>query len=70
MTVTGTATDGGGGLVAAVEVSLDGGQTWHRATGTDIWSYTGSMGGTGSEPILVRASDDSGNLQSPRPPPR
>ena len=47
MTVTGTATDSGGGIVAAVEVSLDGGHTWHRATGTDTWTYTGSLGGTG-----------------------
>ena len=32
VTVSGTATDGGG-VVAGVEVSTDGGQTWHPATG-------------------------------------
>ena len=64
VTVTGSATDAGGGIVAAVEVSLDGGQSWHRASGTNTWSYTGSMGGTGTEPILARASDDSANLQA------
>ena len=30
--VTGTATDSGGGVVAGVEVSTDGGTTWHPAT--------------------------------------
>ena len=44
-TITGTATDTSGGVVAGVEVSVDGGQTWHPATisGTDTasvtWSY-------------------------------
>ena len=33
VTVRGTAQDRGGGTVAAVEVSVDGGLTWHRATG-------------------------------------
>ncbi len=65
ITVSGTATDTGGGLVAAVEVSLDGGTTWHRAVGTDTWTYSGSLQGTGPESILVRASDDSGNLENP-----
>ncbi len=63
-TVQGTATDAGGGQVAGVEVSLDGGLTWHPATGTTSWTYTGSMSGTGSQPIKARAVDDSGNLQT------
>ena len=63
-TVQGTASDAGGGVVAGVEVSLDGGSTWHPATGTTSWTYTGSMSGTGSEPIKARAVDDSGNLQT------
>ena len=33
-TISGTATDTGGGVVAGVEVSTDGGATWHPATGT------------------------------------
>ena len=32
-TIQGTATDRGGGVVGAVEVSVDGGSTWHPATG-------------------------------------
>ena len=36
MTVTGTATDAGGGRVAGVEVSTDGGTSWHPATGTTV----------------------------------
>ena len=35
VTVTGTATDTGGGVVGGVEVSTDGGTTWHPATGRD-----------------------------------
>ena len=35
VTITGTATDTGGGVVAGVEVSTDGGTTWHPATITD-----------------------------------
>ena len=34
-TITGTATDTGGGVVGGVEVSTDGGATWHPATGRD-----------------------------------
>ena len=33
VTITGTATDTGGGVVGGVEVSTDGGATWHPATG-------------------------------------
>ena len=43
VTVSGTASDAGGGVVTTVEVSLDGGQTYHRATGTTSWSYTGVL---------------------------
>ena len=39
-TITGTAADAGGGRVGAVEVSLDGGATWHPADGRERWSYT------------------------------
>ena len=33
VTVSGTAQDFGGGVVGAVEISLDGGKTWHPAAG-------------------------------------
>ena len=41
-TIHGTASDTGGGRVGAVEVSLDGGATWHPADGREAWSYTWS----------------------------
>lgn len=65
VTVTGTATDGGGGVVSTVEVSLDGGQSYHRATGTTAWSYSGVIAGNGATSIRVRAADDSANLSAP-----
>ncbi|GAA1935188.1 hypothetical protein GCM10009797_30720 [Nocardioides hwasunensis] len=60
-TVSGTATDAGG-RVAGVEVSTNGGDTWHAATGTSSWSYTYVQKGMGSTPIRVRATDDSANI--------
>jgi hypothetical protein len=65
VTVSGTATDSGGGLVAGVEVSLDGGNTWHPATGRATWSYTGIPIVVGNTTIKSRAVDDSGNLETP-----
>ena len=66
VTVQGTAADSGGGLVAGVEVSLDGGTTWHPATGTESWSYTWVVT-TGATTVNLRsrAVDDSGNLETP-----
>ncbi|GAA1034375.1 hypothetical protein GCM10009557_38880 [Virgisporangium ochraceum] len=62
VTVSGTAVDAGSGEVAGVEVSTDGGTTWHPATGTSAWSYTFHSNGPGSQVVKVRAVDDSGNL--------
>lgn len=62
VTLTGTAADSGGGRVAGVEVSTDGGATWHPATGTSTWSYGFYAGGTGSQVVRVRAVDDSANI--------
>jgi hypothetical protein len=64
ITITGTATDAGGGTLGAVEVSVDGGQTWHPATGRSPWSYVWSPWSlSGSATIQVRAIDDSLNMQ-------
>lgn len=63
-TISGTASDGGGGRVAGVEVSTDGGQTWRRATGRGTWSYTWSPSTPGPVTIRARAVDDSGNLDT------
>ena len=67
-TISGTATDSGGGRVAGVEVSTDGGSTWHPVTtlspaATSVtWSYTWNVAGTGSVTLETRASDDDANL--------
>jgi Bacterial Ig domain len=66
LTITGTATDSGGGVVTMVEVSTDGGTTWKRATGTDRWTYEWDVPlGLGTATILSRAVDDSVNLETP-----
>jgi hypothetical protein len=68
-TISGTATDPAGetegGQVGGVEVSVDGGSTWHPAIGRGSWTYSWTPGATGSATIRVRATDDSGNLESP-----
>ena len=62
--IQGTATDAGGGRVGGVEVSVDGGNTWHPATGRGTWRYAWSPADTGPVTLLSRAADDSGNLGS------
>jgi len=64
-TIAGTAVDFGGGVVGAVEVSVDGGSTWHPAAGRENWSYTFTVGNTSTLNIQSRAVDDSGNLEVP-----
>jgi len=64
VTITGTAADSGG-VVAGVEVSTDSGATWHPASGTTSWSYSWTPGPTGVIAIKSRATDDSGNIESP-----
>src|SRR3954468_115580 len=67
VTINGTATENGVGVVASVEVSLDGGATWHVASGTTTWSYDWSPGAIGAVTIRSRAVDDSGNLEAAGP---
>jgi Domain of unknown function (DUF4082)/Bacterial Ig-like domain/Bacterial Ig domain/Purple acid Phosphatase, N-terminal domain len=67
VTISGTASDTGGGVVGGVEVSTDNGQTWHRATGRGPWTYTWTASGSGTTTLRSRAVDDSGNLESPGP---
>ncbi len=64
ITITGTAADTGG-VVAGVEVSIDGGTTWHPATGTTSWSFSWVAHGNPTTTIKTRAVDDSGNLETP-----
>ena len=72
-TISGTATDAGGGVVAGVEVSTDGGKTWHPVTTMSApdtavtWSYSWIAHGNPTTTIESRAVDDSGNLEKPGP---
>ena len=72
-TISGTATDAGGGVVAGVEISTDGGTTWHPVTtmsapNTSVtWSYSWIAHGSPTTTIKTRAVDDSGNLETPGP---
>ena len=59
--LSGTAQDAGG-VVALVEISFDGGDTWRVASGTTDWSYTWTPRAQGDQTILVRAIDDSLNI--------
>ncbi len=65
VTISGTATDTGGGVVGGVEVSVDSGTTWHPASGRASWTYTWTPSASGSVTIKSRAVDDSGNLETP-----
>ena len=67
VTVSGTATDAGGGRVGGVEVSVDGGASWHPASGREIWSYTWTPTASGQVSVRSRAADDSGNLEGREP---
>jgi hypothetical protein len=64
VTIQGTATDAGGGRVGGVEVSLDGGTSWHPATGRESWRYTWNPSAAGQVTLMARATDDSANLGS------
>ena len=65
ITITGTATDSGGGAIGAVEVSVDNGVTWHPATGRSPWSYVWSPWAlSGTATVKARAIDDSLNIQA------
>jgi hypothetical protein len=66
VTISGTAGDSGG-QVAGVEVSTDGGSTWHPANGTTSWSYSWNAHGSPTSTITTRAVDDSGNVETSSP---
>jgi hypothetical protein len=63
--IIGTAADTGGGVVGGVELSLDGGSTWHPAAGRESWTYGWTPTVPGNYTIRTRATDDSGNLEIP-----
>jgi hypothetical protein len=68
ISILGTATDSGG-VVAGVEVSVDGGQTWRRAYGGANWSYVWTPNALGPVTIASRSVDDSGLLEATGSPP-
>ncbi len=59
--ISGSAVDIGG-VVGAVEVSVDGGATWHPAIGRESWFYNWTPLTEGTFSLGVRAVDDSGNM--------
>ena len=64
VSISGTAFDSGG-IVSAVDVSVDGGITWRRATGKASWTYSWTPETLGAATIRSRAIDDSANIQAP-----
>jgi large repetitive protein len=64
ITISGTATDVGG-IVAGVQVSLDGGVSWQDATGTNNWTFSWTPNLPGPITIESRGFDDIGNLETP-----
>ena len=64
VTVTGTSSDNGGAALGGVEVSTDGGATWHVASGYENWTYTFSPSGYGTINLQARAWDEFGNVET------
>ena len=67
LTITGTASDAGGGKVGGVEVSTDDGSSWHPASGRGSWSYTMTPSASGTLSLRTRATDDSLRTETPAP---
>ena len=65
VTISGSASDSGGGVVGGVEVSVDGGTTWHPASGTTAWSFSWTPAANGQVTLRSRAADDSANIETP-----
>jgi len=61
ITLDGTAGDDGSGLTK-VEISVDGGQSWKSANGSDSWNYLWNTLNSPNGPydVLVRAFDEAG----------
>jgi hypothetical protein len=69
VSISGTATDAGG-VVAGVDVSVDGGATWKPATVTSFqnsttWTFSWTPTALGSVTIMSRGFDDNGNMEAP-----
>jgi hypothetical protein len=69
VTVSGTATDVGG-VIGGVQISTDGGKTWHITSGqvgtqSVAWTYSFNAPAPGTYSLETRAVDDSLNLETP-----
>lgn len=62
VTITGTASDAN--AIGGVELSVDGGATWHAANGAEQWSYTFTPSAAGTVTVKCRSFDDSGNMEA------
>jgi len=67
--VSGTASDVGG-VVAGVEVSVDGGATWHPATGTSTWSFAWIAHGSPTVSVKAGRWTTAETWRPPAPVPR
>ncbi len=65
ITISGTSSDNGGGVLAGVEISIDNGATWNNTTGTTNWSYTFHQTDFSPITIKVRGWDDVFNVEVP-----
>jgi hypothetical protein len=71
VTISGTASDAGGGVVTEVDVSTDGGSTWHpaalsgAAAASVSWSYPWATRSAPTTTLMSRAVDDSANIETP-----
>jgi hypothetical protein len=63
-TLSGVASDAGS-FVQRVELSMDNGATWSTANGSNSWSFSWTLPLDGSYPVLARAVDAAGNIQTP-----
>src|SRR6185436_12073179 len=57
VTISGTTAEVGGGRVARVEVSVDGGTTWKAATGIASWTFSWTPTTLGPATVKVRSID-------------
>src|SRR5262249_17789809 len=66
LVLSGAVQERGNGVVAGVEVSTDG-TTWPPASGStdNSWNYIWRPSKVGVAGVRVRATDDSGNIESP-----
>ena len=71
-TITGTAADHSGTGLSSVEVSTDGGVSWHSASDTSgngswsSWAYSWPLGTSGGPANLrCRATDNNGHVETP-----